>query len=121
MKFFAVIVMCAITCLVVALPQRLSDEQETKQFNQEVENCIAETKVEKATLYQFVKEFQENGEMIQDEKLHCFIACLLEKNDVIKRNGTIDKNTLLSEMPTDMPQKKINEATECIPEAMLWN
>ncbi|XP_014206345.1 general odorant-binding protein 83a [Copidosoma floridanum] len=110
MKHFAAVVLFVAVCFVGAFSESLSNEEAEKLMEYK-ESCTAETGVDEAVLMQ---PYDDKEELVQDEKLNCYFACILKKMDMMDSDGTINMETARSQLLRDLCPKKIDESVECL-------
>ncbi|XP_029157120.1 general odorant-binding protein 56a-like [Nylanderia fulva] len=104
----AIVIIFAFT-IVTVLGSGLTDEQKEK-LKQYKESCIAESGVDPT-----VVENAKKGEIdVNDEKLACFLNCIVKKIGIINANGDIDWEVARAKAPSSLSQEQIERIqTNC--------
>ncbi|KAH0950003.1 Obp7 [Eciton burchellii] len=78
---------------------KLTDEQRSKLKSYK-ESCIAETGIDPSVIDDAKHgQFHEN-----DEKLGCFVTCMLKKIGIMDADGNVDWEVARSKLPPDVSQ-----------------
>ncbi|XP_017795892.1 PREDICTED: general odorant-binding protein 56d-like [Habropoda laboriosa] len=87
-------------CFVGAMA--LTDEQKAK-LTEHKTACIAETSVDP----QVVENAKKGNFAQDDEKLGCFVSCMLKKIGIMNQDGSVNEEVTRAKAPSDIPKDQV--------------
>ncbi|KAF7995262.1 hypothetical protein HCN44_004734 [Aphidius gifuensis] len=81
-----------------------ADNEYFSKFIAATQQCMENNKVDDSILSRVLE-----GEMVDDKSFDCFVACLLEKLELIGSDGSLNTDAAISKIPADI---KIHDQLE---------